>query len=279
MATSMHALGIAPLTHLELSPADMVGNARDAGYDFLGLRLVPATPTEPQHDCRPGSALLRETLARLRDSGLRLMDIEIFRLKPETDVGAYEPLLEAGALLGARHALVAFQDSDPGRLGERFFAFSELAARHGLGVDVEPTPWYEVSTLADTAALIRASGARDAGIVVDAIHFDRAGENPQTLAAIDPAYFRYAQLCDAPAERPGDMDTLLFQARAERQIPGDGGLPLRSLLAGLPPGIALSLEVPMQSLARRLDAGERARRLLERTRSFLARTGDHAPRA
>lgn len=272
MAMPTHSLGIAPLTHLELSPADMVGNARDAGYDFLGLRLVAATPTEPQHDSRPGSALVRETLARLRDSGLWLADIEIFRLKPETDVAAYEPFLETGALLGARHALVAFQDPDPARLADRFAAFAERAARHGLGVDVEPTPWYEVRTLADTAAVIRASGAKNAGIVVDAIHFDRAGETPQTLAAIDPAHFRYAQLCDAPAERPSDLDTLLLQARAERQIPGEGGLPLRSLLAGLPAGIPLSLEVPMQALARQMNASGRARRLLERTRAFLATT-------
>lgn len=108
--------------------------------------------------------------------------------------------------------------------------------------------------------------------MVDAIHFDRAGETPQTLAAIDPAHFRYAQLCDAPAERPSDLDTLLLQARAERQIPGEGGLPLRGLLAGLPAGIPLSLEVPMQALSRQMNAAGRARRLLERTRAFLATT-------
>lgn len=269
MKPAQHLLGVAPLTHLALSPADMVGNARDAGYDFLGLRLVPATPTEPQHDCRPGSPLVRETLARLRDSGLRLVDIEIFRLKPETDVAAYEPFLETGALLGARHALVAFQDPDLGRLGERLAAFGALAARYGLGVDAEPTPWYEVSTLAATAGVLQASGVRDAGIVVDAIHFDRAGETTGTLAAIDPAYFRYAQLCDAPAERPGDLDTLLYQARAERLMPGDGGLPLRALLAGLPASIPLSLEVPMQALSRQMDDLTRLRRLRERTLAFL----------
>lgn len=269
----MHALGIAPLTHLELSPADMVRNAKDAGYAFLGLRLVAATPTEPQHDCRPGSPLVRETCARLQDSGLRLADIEIFRLKPDTDITAYEPILEVGAMLGARHALVAFQDADLARLSANFFHFSEMAARYGLGVDVEPTPWYEVSTLADTVAVIRASGARDAGIVVDAIHFDRAGESTQTLAAVDPSYFRYAQLCDAPNEKPADLETMLFQARAERQMPGDGGLPLRSLLAGLPMGIPLSLEVPMHALVQRLNAMERATLLLERTRAFLDASG------
>jgi len=64
-------LGIAPLSHLELSPPQMVTNAAQAGYDTLGLRLIAATPEEPQHNCLRGTTLMHETARRLADTGAR----------------------------------------------------------------------------------------------------------------------------------------------------------------------------------------------------------------
>jgi sugar phosphate isomerase/epimerase len=266
-------LGIAPLTHLELTPARMVANAAACGYDFLGLRLIPATPAEPQSDCRPGTPMLRETLAMLADTGLRVVDVEIFRLQAQTVVADFEPWLAAAQQLGARHALAAPQDPDAARLTDKLAAFGELAARYGLGVDLEPTPWYDVSTLGASAGLIAAAGLQDAGLVLDPIHFDRAGEAPADLAQLDRRLFRYAQLCDAPAERPADLDTLLFQARAERMVPGEGGLPLAAIVRALPPKLPLSLEVPLQALSKTHDARARAALLLDRTRCWLQAIG------
>lgn len=93
---------IAPLTHLELSPPDMVTNAALAGYDGLGLRLIPATPKEPQHDSQGDTPLIREATRGLHDAGLRVFDVEIFRLKPDTDVSRYEGALEAAAIVDTR---------------------------------------------------------------------------------------------------------------------------------------------------------------------------------
>jgi sugar phosphate isomerase/epimerase len=264
-------IGIAPLTQLELAPPDMVTNAARAGYNALGLRLVPATPGEAHHDSQGDTPLVREVARRLRDTGLQVLDIEIFRLKPDTRVADYEGALEAGAILGARHALAAPQDADVTRLADRLGTLCELAARYGLAVDLEPTPWYEMPTLGAAARVIQASGRGDVGLVVDAIHWDRAGDTPESIAALDPAYFRYAQLCDAPAARPADLDTLLLQARAERLMPGDGGLDLQALLRALPPHIPISLEVPMQALSATVPVLERSRRMLEKTRALLAR--------
>jgi len=264
-------LGIAPLSHLELSPPQMVTNAAQAGYDTLGLRLIAATPEEPQHNCLRGTTLMHETARRLADTGLAVLDVEIFRLKPDTQVADYEAALAAGALLGARHALAAPQDGDAARLAHTLGAFADLAARYGLGVDLEPTPWYEVSTLDACAKIIAATGRDDIGIVVDAIHFDRAGETPASIRALPTTIFRYAQLCDAPAARPSDLPTLLLQARAERMMPGDGGLDLARLIRALPDEAPLSLEIPMNTLAATMPASERARRMLARTRELLAK--------
>ena len=265
-------LGIAPLSHLELSPPEMVACAAEAGFDGLGLRLVPATPREPQHDCIGDTPLVRETARRLRDSGLRVSDIELFRLQPHTRVLDFRAALETGAMLGAREAVVSAQIADFSQLADCFARFCELAAGFGITANIEPTPWTDVRTVAMANRVIDASGA-PAGIVVDPIHFDRAGDDPAQIARLPAERFRVMQLCDAPAERPTDLDTLLFQARAERLMPGDGGLDLRSLLAAMPAHVPISLEVPMQTLAATTPAPIRARRMLEKTRALLEQAG------
>ena len=44
------ALSLSALTVLELTPPQMVECAAQAGYDFVGLRLVPATDHEVRHE-------------------------------------------------------------------------------------------------------------------------------------------------------------------------------------------------------------------------------------
>src|SRR5215831_9640744 len=98
-------LALAALTVLELSPPEMVACAAAAGYSHVGLRLVPATDNEPTWPVIGNTPIVRELEQRLGGTGVRVLDIEIFRLKPETDVQSYLPALETGARLGAKHVL------------------------------------------------------------------------------------------------------------------------------------------------------------------------------
>ncbi|MFO6217018.1 sugar phosphate isomerase/epimerase, partial [Pseudomonas aeruginosa] len=100
-------LSLAALTVLELSPPDMVEAAARAGYSHVGLRLVPATVEEHHYPLLADAGLRRRTLARLRDSGVRTLDVEILRLRPDTRVGEFAAVLEVGAEFGARYVLVA----------------------------------------------------------------------------------------------------------------------------------------------------------------------------
>ncbi len=111
---SRNPLSLAALTVLELSPADMVSCAADAGYSHVGLRLIPATDREPTWPIIGDTPLVREVERRLADTGIKVLDIEIFRLKPDTRVEDYRAALETGAKLGARHVLVA--GNDPRRI-------------------------------------------------------------------------------------------------------------------------------------------------------------------
>lgn len=83
------AISLAALTVLELSPPDAISAAADAGYTHVGLRLIPATPEEVWHDIIGNTPLVRETLARLAGTGVRTLDVEVFRLKPDTRVDDY----------------------------------------------------------------------------------------------------------------------------------------------------------------------------------------------
>ena len=265
-------LSLAALTVLDLPPADMVSCAAAAGYGGIGLRLLPATAQEPSYPAFAGDTpLVREVERRLHDTGVRAVDIEIFRLKPETRVEDYRLALETGARLGATNVLVAGNDPQRERLIERFAAMCELGAPLGLAMSLEPMPWTDVKTFGDALSVVEAAGHDNGAVLVDAIHFDRAGDSLDALRAAPASRFRYVQLCDAPAERPSDMAIVLQQARTARMIPGEGGLDLTGLLRAVPAGLPISLEVPMPALVREIGAVAAARRLREKTEALLAR--------
>lgn len=274
----MRALSLAALTVLELSPPEMVTCAAEAGYAHVGLRLLPATDSEPTWPVIGDTPLARELERRLADSGVRTLDIEIFRLQPETAVARYRPALETGARLGAKHVLVAGNDPDEARLTERLAALCDLGAALGLTFDLEPMPWTDVKDLRQAARIVEGTRQANAGVLIDPIHFDRGGNRPEDIAAVPPERLHYAQLCDAPAGRPQDVPTLLHQARAERLMPGDGGLDLSGILRALPSALPLALEVPLQTLARTVPALERARRIRAKTLALLAAVESSAPR-
>jgi len=265
-----HPIGLAALTVLELAPPDMVSCAADAGFDCVGLRLIPATAEEIQHPMIGDTPLVRETGRRLEQTGMRVLDIEIFRLRPDTVVADYDPPLATGARLGATQALVAGNDPVESRLAEHFAAFCELAERYGIGANLEPMPWTDCQNFAKGVRIVKAAAHANGGVLIDPIHFDRGGSTAAEIPAVPRTLFRYAQLCDAPAERPTDVKGLLHQARAERLMPGDGGLDLRGILRALPADLPLSLEIPMETLAKSVPAVKRTRQMLDKTRGLLA---------
>lgn len=264
----MRQLSLAALTVLELSPVEMVVCAADAGYSHVGLRLVPATDNEPRWDVVGDTAMVREVAAALADTGIQVLDVEILRLRPDTDVHDFAAMLETGARLGARHVLVAGNDPDEARLSARLAALCELAAPLQLSIYLEPMPWTDARDFMQAARIVADCAQPNAGVLIDPIHFDRAGNHAAQIASVPAERLAYAQFCDAPAERPTDLAGLLHQARTERLPPGAGGLDLRGILAALPAETPLSLEIPMQSRA--LTALDRARLAFSLTRRFLS---------
>ena len=264
-------LSLAALTVLELTPPEMVSCAAKAGYSHVGIRLIPATTTEPSYPIIGDTPMVRETERRLADTGVRVLDIEIFRMKPDTRVADYEPALETGARLGASDVLVAGNDPDENRLSDSFAAFCDLAAKYGLTASLEFMPWTDARNLTQAARIVGRAARRNGGVLIDAFHLSRSGGRIEDIATLPAEWLRFMQLCDVPAQVPPTMDEILAEARAERLFPGEGGLDLLGLLRALPRDLPISVEVPMHTLARAVGAVERAGRALAGAKALLAR--------
>ena len=255
-------LGLAHLTALELPPAQLITAAAEAGYDGVGLRLVPVVGQAFPHAPLDLPAIERA----VKETSLRIYDIEVFRLEAETKVKDFEPMLAISQRLGATELLVHGADADESRLTNSFGELCELAAKYRLAANLEPMPWVDVSNMAKALRVIEGAARPNGALLVDAIHFFRAGNRPSELANVPKQRLRYLQFCDARGEVPADMQEMIRQARGDRLFPGEGGLDLRALLDALPADLPISLEIPY---ARPMPAAERLRRALRATKAML----------
>jgi hypothetical protein len=106
-AAPRRELSLAHLTVLDATPPELVTVAAAAGFRQVGIRLT-ATPSVgvPPYDVLGDTPMLRETLRRMADTGVSVLDVEFLRFEPEHPVGIPEGFLEAGARLGAKYVLV-----------------------------------------------------------------------------------------------------------------------------------------------------------------------------
>ena len=266
------SIALAPITTPELSPPQTVLAAARAGYSHVGLRLLPSMPGGFSWPLASDPILLTETLDRMQETGIRVLDIDIIRLGPESQVDAFERMFETAAELGARAVLLVADDPELERLAENYAALCDLAGPFDLTVDLEFIPYSQVPDLATALRVLTRVDRLNAGVVIDALHVDRSGTRIADLSTIDPRWLHYLQLCDAPATRPVGTTALIHEARSERLLPGEGQLDLAGILQALPADLPISLEVPREAASRTIPPEERARQALQATLAVLAST-------
>jgi sugar phosphate isomerase/epimerase len=264
------AYSLSFLTCLDAPPPIAIKAAADAGYDHVGLRLLPASPGGIAFSVMDDAALRRRTQDALADTDVSIFDVEIVRIGPDFSVETYKPFLEACALLGARAILVAGDDHNEHRLTAAFASFCQAAHGYGLSADLEFMPQSEVRDAAAALRILTAAAQPNAAIIVDALHVSRSRTPFADVAAIPRQWMNYAQICDGPAEIPADLDGLNFAARHERLLPGDGAIDLVGLFASLPAEIPISVEVPNDRQAPPLGLTEWAKRGLAASKALLA---------
>jgi sugar phosphate isomerase/epimerase len=266
------------LTCLGAGPEQAIDAAAHAGYDFVGVRLLPAAPGGIAFPLMEEPARVKDLVQRMQDGGIGLFDVEMIRIGPDFDPFPYLPFLDCAARLGAKTILVAGDDPDEARLADSYARLCEAGAAFGLWLDLEFMPQSELRDLAAALRVLRHADQPNQGIIVDALHVSRSLTSHAELAAIPPHYLHYAQICDGPAEIPTTREALNFAARHERLMPGDGAIDLVGLFNALPAFLPIAVEVPNDKQSAGLTAYEWAKRGLEKTlHSLVANHGHAAP--
>jgi sugar phosphate isomerase/epimerase len=261
-------LSLDHLTIFDVSPPELVTIA--AG---LGVPLVSLFTQLPLQADLPivTAANKAETLARMRDTGVKLGNMECFNLTPEVVAEDFRAAVALGAELGAT-SLVAINAWDPerNRALDNFAKLCRIAAEYGIKVNVEFISMGKVRTLADAIAFITDSGEPNVGVTIDFLHLIRTGGSAADMRAMDPKLIGYIQVCDGPLTLPQEQWN--DEGFEQRQMPGEGEFPLADLMTAVPPGVTIAAEVPHRALRLAgVSAAERARRAVEGTRRLLKR--------
>lgn len=265
-----HEFSLAHLTVLHSSPPEMVEIAARTGYAYIGIRMTAVTNNEPVYPLMSDPAMMRETKARMADTGVRVLDIELARMGPDTEPETFLAFLDAGAELGAGHVIAQLPDPNRERATERFARLCDLARQFGLNVNLEFVSWTETPDLHAAAAVVKAVDRPNAGLLVDTIHFSRSNCSLEHLRKLPRHWFKTSQVCDAPKEAPTTVEGLIHAARCERLFPGEGGLDVLGIAASMPAGIPYSLEIPGVTLEKEVGAEEYARRAIRAAEKHFA---------
>lgn len=274
---TMPTLSLAYLTTFDVGPVEAVRIAAATGYQKVGVRILPAAASgEPEYPLLRDDGLLADVRAALDDTGIRIADVEIIRLKPENDWDLFARFCERCEALDAVHVLVAGDDGEGHRLTDSFARFCEMAAPHGLTADLEFMPWTAVPDLKAASAVVEAAGQANGGVLVDALHFDRSATTLEEIAALPRNRVNYVQFCDGVVPYDPSDEGLIRIARGERLFPGQGGIDMRGFARAIPPDVTISVEVPHRALAEKIDALGRAAMAHAATMAVL-RSAERSP--
>ncbi|MGH3640987.1 MAG: sugar phosphate isomerase/epimerase family protein [Mycobacterium sp.] len=172
---------------------------------------------------------LDEISARVTDAGLRVAELELIRLGDDGPARHANSLVEdlCHALVPDRVHVAAFV-GEPPRILDQFSAVCGSLAP--VPVAFEFMPYSRVPDLAQAVGLAERTGATNARVVLDVVHFFRSGGDPADLTAQRLDWVAGVQLSDV-AVRPGVP--LAYEARHLRTYPGRGTLDIGGFLRGI----------------------------------------------
>lgn len=265
----MNHYTLTQLTCLPLPPTRTIPLAARYGYHSVSIRMLQISDPGLAYPLMTDRTMLRETKRAIADTGIPVHEVEFIKLTAGMDIPGLERFLATGAELGAKWVVTGAYDDDFGRIAANFGGVCDLAAQYGLGVVLEFFPWVAVNSVQKANAVVETAGRNNGAILVDTLHMDRCGNTELDLRGIPASRLPFVQICDAPAERPSDLEGLLFQSRVERLPPGKGGIEIMRILEHMPRNIPIGLEVPMTAKAEAEGMEAVIRDLIADTRRFL----------
>ena len=235
-------LGMPPVQHVELAARMGIGK-----IGFAPSPIAANPHGYPAWDLRDDPALLRDTKAALSTNNVAVSLGEGFLILPGMEIADAAPIMDLMAELGAPMVNCIVMEQDRPRAFDQFALYAQMAAARGMLAALEYMPMMWPINVHEAADFVAESGATNARVLIDAMHFYRGGSQAADLARVDPALIGYVQICDVPM--PPTNPDYGMEARDNRLAPGEGDLPLDELLAALPRGLTIGLELPMAAKA------------------------------
>jgi len=214
-------VGLEGFTFPELDPFALLDLAAQTGYSHVGVRLIdPATntPTLAPHEVRRFRLLARE-------HGLSLYGGDILDLG-----GPHESLdacLAVFAACGITRMGAFYREADLTAARGLFRAVVARGRAYGVTPYLEPVSYFGLGSVTAAAELI--TEAKGGGLLLDTLHFGRAGEDLTALAGIVHRIPVWLQVCDGP---PLETIVPATATAAERTA----ALRRESVARRLPPG-------------------------------------------
>jgi sugar phosphate isomerase/epimerase len=248
----MDDIGIEYQTVLGYPPVDFVHLAADLGAHAISMKAStgPYTAADPYgygtFSFLDDAGLRRRMATALKERGVRISLAEGFVVVPGVNLTDDLASLDVMGELGAGRANVVTLDPDLGRSFDQFAAFAAAAAERGLQTTLEFARSLALSDLPTAVAAVGHVGRADFRLLIDTMHLVRSGSTAADLAALDPSLFGYVQLCDSTLAQ---RNAVYRDDSSDRLPPGEGELPLVEIMAALPAGLPVGVEVPMRSRA------------------------------
>lgn len=275
-------LGVAPLSALDLPVLTFVRAAAEAGFDAVGLRAHPVSRMDPVFSLDTASRSFRDLQGLVADTGLEVLDLEVFTIHPGVERAQWMPVLEAGARLGARYLNVVGGHPSLEAFEQVVGRLTADALDHGIMPVLEPVAYRQLNDFRQAIRIARAVGC---AVEMDVLHFLRTGASLETVS-VHRDLFPILQLCDAPASlrdhgealttlaaARGEDDLAVTESRGLRLLPGDGDGPVHELLALLGPSTRISVEIPNVRMRGGLSGERYLAFLHDAARAFLASSG------
>jgi len=198
--------------------------------------------------------------------GISTLATTSFPMTPTLTANAYAASLDRSEQLGSKVANVRFLDNDQSRIADNFARLAELAGSHGIELSIEFTGFRQTRALGQALDVIRHAGRGK--ISLDPLHVMRTGTSIAELRGLDPRLIGYVQFCDGPLE--ATAESYAREGGADRLPPGEGEFPLVELLALVPQGMPISLEVPQEpAMLLGVSVLERCRRAVDGMRRVI----------
>ncbi len=263
---------LAHLTVLGCTPPEMTYIAARAGYDFVSLRLIPMG-VAGEADFQPQDReVIRKTKTALKDTGIKLLDIELARVVADREPKTYVTAFEIAAELGARHVISSAwttERKDRDFIVDRYAEICDLARPFGLTVDLEFPTFSRLSNLQEAADIVRSANRTNSGILIDTLYIHFSKVSLDELSALPPEWFHFIHICDTINEIPATRDGLIHIARGNRLYVGEGCIDFAAIFDRLPP-IPFSIELPNAKRVEEFGYEGHARRCLETAKRYLS---------